>query len=112
MKTSHRRFRLFIPLAILLALLAVSYVVFWLWNTVLVAVVPVKPVTLWQAAGLLLLSRILFGGFKFGPPGARYGNGEGPSSWRSRWRQMSDDDRSKFRREWKRRCNDRPDASN
>lgn len=109
MKTSHRRFRLFIPVAILVVLLAVSYVVFWLWNTVLVAVVPVKPVTIWQAAGLLVLSRILFGGFKFGSPGHRYGNGEGPMSWRNRWRQMSDDDRSKFRREWKRRCNDRPD---
>ncbi|AKD56272.1 hypothetical protein [Spirosoma radiotolerans] len=112
MKTPYRRFRFFIPLVILIALLALSYVVLWLWNTVLVAVVPVKPVTLWQAAGLLLLSRILFGGFKFGPRGGHYSGGEGAPPWRSRWRQMSDEDRSKFKREWRKRCGDKPDTSN
>ncbi|SOD80168.1 hypothetical protein [Spirosoma fluviale] len=109
MKTPYRRIRFFVPIFILLALLAVSYAVYWLWNTVLIAVVPVKSVTFWQAVGLLILSRILFGGFKFGSAGGRFRGGEGSPPWRERWRQMSDDDRSKFKREWRKRCNDKPE---
>ncbi|WP_332367676.1 hypothetical protein [Spirosoma telluris] len=67
----RRRIRFFFPLFILMALFAFSFVVYWLWNRVLVAVVPVKAVTYWQAMGLLILSRILLGGFKGGPPGGR-----------------------------------------
>lgn len=110
MKTPYRRVRFFIPLFILIVLLAISYAVFWLWNNVLVAVVAVKPVTFWQAVGLLILSRILFGGFKFGPPNGRFRGAGGAPPWRDKWRQMSDEDRMKFRREWKNRCGDKPES--
>lgn len=116
MKTPYRRIRFFVPLFILIALGGLSYVVFWLWNNVLVAVVPVKAVTFWQAVGLLALSRILFGSFKFGPGNGRFRGGEGafrggegPQQWRSKWRQMTDEDRMKFRNEWKKRCGDKSD---
>jgi hypothetical protein len=109
MKTPYRRIRFFIPLFILLALMGFSYAVFWLWNNVLVAVVPAKPVTFWQAVGLLILSRILFGGFKFGPGNGRFRGGEGSPPWQSKWRKMSDEDRLKFKSEWRKRCNDKPE---
>ncbi|MVM32673.1 hypothetical protein GO755_21710 [Spirosoma sp. HMF4905] len=102
----RRRIRFFFPLFILMALFAFSFVVYWLWNRVLVAVVPVKAVTYWQAMGLLILSRILLGGFKAGPPGNRSFDGGGPA-WREKWRQMSDEDRAKFKNEWRRRGEDR-----
>ena len=43
---------------------AFSTVVMLLWNGILPAVLHVGMITFWQAAGLLLLARILFGGFK------------------------------------------------
>ncbi|WP_420149157.1 hypothetical protein [Spirosoma sp.] len=97
----RRRFRFF-PLLILLVLGLITFVVYWLWNNVLVAVTGVKTVTFWQAMGILILSRILFGGFKFGRPsrGSYYG---GDPNWREKWRQMSEEDRAKFRSEWHRR---------
>ncbi|GAB4019000.1 hypothetical protein [Spirosoma koreense] len=95
----RRRFGFF-PLFILLALLAVSYVVYWLWNNVLVVVTGVRTVTLWQAMGLLILARILFGGFRFGPRGGPPSYGAGPN-WRSKWHQMTDEERSKFKDEWR-----------
>ena len=102
----RRRFGFF-PMFILLALLAFSYGVYWLWNNVLVAVVAVRPVTYWQAMGLLVLSRILLGGFKFGPSGGYtpYGGG---SPWREKWRQMSEEDRAKFKNEWRKRGESKP----
>ena len=44
-----------------------------LWNAILPEVVDAKPLSYWQALGLLLLSRILFGGFRFGGGGAPWG---------------------------------------
>jgi len=90
--------RFFFPFILLLALLAITGLVYWLWNTVLVAVVPVRPVTYWQAMGLLVLSRILFGGFRFGGPGGRPG-----PPWKHKWRGMSPEEREKLQEEWKKR---------
>ena len=42
----------------------ITWVVMLLWNGVLAEVVPVSTVTYWQALGLLVLSKILFGGFR------------------------------------------------
>ncbi|UFH51880.1 hypothetical protein [Spirosoma sp. KNUC1025] len=103
MRTPYGRRRFgFFPMLILLALAFITYVVYWLWNNVLVAVVPVKAVTYWQAMGILVLSRILFGGFKFGRPSGGPSFGAG-AHWREKWRQMNDEDRAKFRSEWHRR---------
>ena len=101
MRKPYRRVRFFFPLFIVLALLAFSFAVYWLWNNVLVAVVSVKPVTYWQAMGLLILCRILLGGFRAGPRAG--GPSQGGPAWREKWQQMSDEDRAKFKNEWRRR---------
>lgn len=100
MRTPTRRKLFFFPAFVLLALL-ITYIVYWLWNHVLAVVVPVRTVTYWQAMGLLVLSKILLGGFRFGPPGGFSPPG-GPF-WRDRWRQMSDEEREKFKNEWRQR---------
>jgi hypothetical protein len=54
-----------IPVVIAIAtlgLLVFSGAVMLLWNSILPAVLHVSAITLWQAAGILLLSKILFGG--------------------------------------------------
>lgn len=107
MRNAYGRRRFFFPFFILMALFAFSFAVYWLWNNVLVAVVPVKAVTFWQAMGLLVLSRILLGGFKAGGPAGRpnFGGPGGPP-WREKWRQMSEEERAKFKHEWRRRGGD------
>ena len=93
----------------LLALFAVTFAVFWLWNNVLVAVVPVKAVTYWQAMGLLILSRILLGGFKVGGPSGRPPMGGRSDHWREKWRGMSDEERAAIKNKWRRWGKGTPD---
>jgi hypothetical protein len=52
----------FIPLAICAALIAFSYIVMFLWNSLLPDILGVQTITFYQAAGILILSKILFGG--------------------------------------------------
>lgn len=90
-----RRRGLFILLALPAAALFISlftWIVMLLWNNVLAQVVHVGQVTFFQAMGILVLSKILFGGF-----GMR-GRGR---NWRSRMREkydrMSPEEKEKFR---------------
>lgn len=95
-------FVLFIPALLLL----LSLVVMFLWNATLPKLVNANPITYWQSAGLLLLCRILFGGFKFGNRNG--GRGFGPSKeMRDKWVNMSAEDRDKFKSEWQKRCRPR-----
>lgn len=81
-----------------------SFLVMWLWNQVLVPVTGVSVVSYWQAAGLLLLSRILFGGFKGGPWKGGPGRRGGPGRWKEKWRNMSEEEREQMKAKWKEKC--------
>lgn len=79
-------------------------IVMALWNAILPAVLGVSAITFWQALGILVLSKILFGGFgrrgswsKGGPPHWRRGMQE-------KWAKMTPEEREKFKAEWKNRC--------
>lgn len=103
----------FVAMAILFAL-ALGTVVMWLWNAILPDVVGAKPLNFWQALGLLVLSRILFGGFRFGPSGRRGPWAAKRRHWKEKWRNMSPEERAKFREKWRqsRHCgtkNDQPE---
>ncbi len=79
-------------------------VVMGLWNAILPAVLGVKAITFLQALGILILSKILFGGF-----GRRGGwRGRRNQEWRGRmkekWSKMTPEEREKFKAEWSRRC--------
>ncbi len=78
----------------------VGFVVMHLWNWLMPAVFGLKTITYWQAIGLLLLSKILLGGFhKHGHRGGRcgYGGGGWKRHMEERWAQMSPEEREKFR---------------
>ncbi len=64
----NRRFRFALPVFILIAALGFGAIVQWLWNAVLPAAANFNTITYWQAVGLFVLCKILFGGFK-GPGG-------------------------------------------
>jgi hypothetical protein len=71
MKNHCCKYRFLIPVFILVFLAVFSFAVDELWNGILVDVLGVKAITFWQALGILVLARILFGGFPFkrgGPP--------------------------------------------
>jgi hypothetical protein len=102
----RRKFFMIIPIVIL-AILVFSAIVMSLWNAILVSVLGVKAITFVQALGILVLSKILFGGFK-GRGGC---HGGPPPMWREKmqekWATMTPEEREKFKAEWKNRCGGR-----
>jgi len=75
-----------------LAALVLSIVVMSLWNWLMPAIFSLRLITFWQALGLLVLARVLFG---------RVGGGPGRRMhWRhrmrERWNQMTPEEREKF----------------
>jgi hypothetical protein len=101
------KLRFLIPLFVLGLVALLALAVYALWNGVLTEVVGVKAVTYWQALGILVLSRILFGGF----PGRR--GGPFGSPWRShmmmkRWESLTPEQRDKMREEMRQRFGDWP----
>lgn len=105
---SHRRmpplakFLFFLAMAALF-LFVMGQVIMFLWNNILVDVSGVKPLGFWQSLGLLALSRILVGGFRFGPPRGPW-NRSPRHNWKEKWMQMSDEERTAFKSRWKERC--------
>ena len=69
-----------------------GWVVERLWNWLVPGVFGWRPITFVQALGLLVLSKILFGGFHRG--GRRRGWSRGA---RERWARMSPEERERFR---------------
>ena len=80
-------------LIVVVAATALGFVVMALWNRLMSPLFGLHALTFWQALGLLILSKILFGGFR-GRPGF-------VTPWRQRmferWEQMTPEEREKFR---------------
>ena len=84
-----------------IAVTAFGFIVMGLWNAVLVQVVGVKAISFIQALGILLLSKILFGG-------CGHRRWRGSTAWKEKMSQrfetMTPEEREKFKAEWKNRC--------
>ena len=76
-----------------------GFVVTHLWNYLMPGLFGLRAITFWQAVGLMVLGRLLFGGFR---------PGRGGFGWRGqmmrRWEQMSPEEREKFREGMRSRC--------
>jgi hypothetical protein len=109
------------PLVILAMLLFVfigGEVVQHLWNWLLPPLFGFREITFWQALGILLLSRILFGGFGF--RGSRRSHFRGRLADRvaermadrmgDRWDAMTPEERERFRQRMRERCGFDPSA--
>lgn len=99
--------RVFIFLFFAAAFLLLGAIVMLLWNAILPEVTSARPLSYWQALGLLVLSRILFGGFRFGRPGDKTEYWKKRREWREKWMNMSEEERARFRESWKKRCGGR-----
>jgi hypothetical protein len=102
--TTHSRAPKFVfyLLAGIFFVVVFSMVVMWLWNAILPDLIGVHPIRFWQAAGLLVLCRILFGGF----PSKRHSKhiSKKHTYWRDKWMNMSDDDKVQFKEKWQDWC--------
>jgi hypothetical protein len=89
----------FLPLLVI-GLFAVSAVVMFLWNSIIPGISSLSAITYWQAMGLFVLSRILFGGFRCMHGHHRSHHAE----FRDRFMEMSDEEKQQFKNQWKQRC--------
>jgi hypothetical protein len=81
-------------------------IVMQLWNWLLPSLFGVRPITFWQALGLLALCRILFGGFG----GHRSVRGRFGERMAARWGAMTPEERDRVRQAMRRRCGFGPAA--
>jgi len=95
-----RRIVLFILLAAI-AIFVFGGVVMLLWNNVLAQVTHVSTISFLQALGILVLAKILFGGFRGGWGSRRY---YWEQRMRDKWNNMTPEEREKFKQEWQKRC--------
>jgi hypothetical protein len=76
-----------------LALTVCGFVVTGLWNWLMPALFGWKALTFWQAIGLLVLSRLFFGGFRGRHGGSRHRR----LRMIERWEQLTPEEKEKFR---------------
>ncbi|WP_216846687.1 hypothetical protein [Mucilaginibacter sp. L196] len=89
---------IFIPILAAVVLSLVSFVVMQLWNNLLPAILHVGIITFWQAMGIFILCKILFG---FGKGGRGWGNGGGGPWMRRRmeekFKNMTPEEKERFK---------------
>lgn len=97
---SRAKWFFFLPIIGVVAVTVFGWVVMGLWNYVAVPALHVGVLSFWQALGLLVLCRILFG--SFGKGGGRY-RGRPLNISRQKWMNMSEEEKITFRDEWRKR---------
>jgi hypothetical protein len=92
---------IFIPLGIAAFLSLTGFVVMSLWNYLLPAILHVGAITFWQAIGIFILCKILFGfgrgGHKAGAPWMRHRMEE-------RFKNMTPEEKEKFKEKMMQKC--------
>jgi hypothetical protein len=88
------------PPAIVLFVWLFGQIVMRLWNWLLPGLFGWHAITFWQALGLIVLCRILFGGF--GNSGGRGGHKRGRG--RERWESLTPEEREAFQRSMRGPC--------
>ena len=91
----------FFPIIGAALLSLVSYVVMILWNNLLPEILNVNAITFWQAMGIFILSKILFG---FGKGGGRMGGGWKRQRMAEKFKQMTPEQQEQFKekmRHWR-----------
>ena len=87
------------PLALVAFVALFGEMVMHLWNWLLPMLFGWRQISFWQALGLLVLCRILFGGMSHkavGPKGRRRRSDQ--------WEAMTPEEREHFRQSWRARC--------
>jgi len=91
--------------------------VMWLWNALMPDIFGLSQISYWQALGLVVLARVLFGGF--GPQHKTHSHGHlgHGNALREKWLNMSEEERKEFiqrnhiHRMWEGRPDSRPNET-
>ena len=92
---------IFIPLAVAAFLSLAGFVVMSLWNALIPVIFHLGVITFWQAIGIFILSKILFG---FGKGGHRGGAPWMKHRMAERFKNMTPEEKEKFKEKWGQRC--------
>jgi hypothetical protein len=84
----------------IVCLIVFTFAVRALWNWLMPPLFGLHVITIWQAVGILILSKILFGGIR---GGSRGGWGSRRRIF-ERWEKMTPEEREKFRQSMRGRC--------
>ena len=100
-----RKWWFLIPVFIVAMVFIMGAVVMYLWNALMPNIFHLGTITYCQGILILILSKILFGGFRGRGcgcgKGGRWGRGR---EWKQKWMSMSEEERAKFKEEWRNRC--------
>ena len=89
----------FIFALVIVGIFVFGQILMLLWNALMPLIFHLPLITFWQALGLLILSKILFGGFRGGGPRPRW-----REKVRQKWMNMTPEERERFQTEWGNRC--------
>lgn len=91
---------------LLIPVLAYAFIhmVMYLWNGIIPDVFGLTSITFWQAAGIILLSKLLFGGMNFGKRRCCHKKHRFGYGMKEKFMNMSDEDKEKMKQEWKARA--------
>ncbi|MBC7451216.1 MAG: hypothetical protein H7259_06975 [Cytophagales bacterium] len=96
-----------------LFILAIGYITMSLWNCLVPSLFHGPVITLWQTFGILLLSKILFGGWKGG--GRCCCQKGGHNNWREhmkeKWNNLSTEERSSLKSRFFNKCYSRDEQT-
>ena len=81
-----------------------AYVVEILWNELLPYIANFRPINYWQALGLLILSRLLFGGLRFGGFKSEHHKKHWKKKWENHLNKMSPEARERYKEKWAKKC--------
>ena len=88
---------IFIPFFFVGMAALVTWILMLLWNWLMPMIFDLTTITFWQALGLLILSKILFGGFNGGKRGGSCNGSKNHSGWKhkfkDKWSNMSAEDK-------------------
>ncbi len=81
----------------------VTFLVMFLWNSILTDVAGFKRLNFWKAGGILILSKILFGGLK----GHRSHATRKKNHWKNKWMEMDPEKRKEAKMRYRQYCEQR-----
>ncbi len=100
---------IFMPFIVVGLIALAGFVVMEMWNWLMPAIFGLGVITFWQALGIIILSKILFGGFRMGGCGGCCGygykhGGHWKHKFKHKWANMSDEDKEKWRKKFGDKC--------
>ena len=81
---------LFVAILIIVFILLFGYAFMWLWNWLMPDIFGLTTLTYWQAIGLLVMAKLLFGGFEGRGSGKGRKKSRNTEQPRSRWKCKDD----------------------